>query len=302
MPLDLLVRAVALLPWAWLRRAGALIGALAGSILRIRRAQVEGALRRAGFPAAGSIAREMYASLGTAVMEFLWMVGRRGTPASLVTLTPRARAILQMHGVTTGGARGVVLATAHTGNWDLVACAAARQLPLALVTKRLRVRWLDRFWQRERAARGIRLLDGEGAFRGALHAIARGESVALMIDQVPERTSAVTRALFMGRMADCDQMPAMLAARAGVPLVLALGFRSPDGTHAVDIPLSIEPPERPSRAWLEDSTRRLNEALEAFVRERPAQWLWLHRRWKDGRALARARGSRDVRGLLSLSS
>jgi lauroyl/myristoyl acyltransferase len=34
----------------------------------------------------------------------------------------------------------VVLATAHTGNWDLLACAAAEQAPLTVVTKHLRRR------------------------------------------------------------------------------------------------------------------------------------------------------------------
>src|SRR6266487_4017948 len=75
MPLVLLARAVALLPWSSLRRAGALIGTLAGSVLRIRRAHVEAAVRRAGFGDVTAVARGMYVSLGTALLEFLWMVG-----------------------------------------------------------------------------------------------------------------------------------------------------------------------------------------------------------------------------------
>ena len=78
MPLILLARAVARLPWFSLRRAGALIGAVCGSILRIRRAQVESAVRRAGVGDVSKVVRGMYASLGTAALEFLWMVGRPG--------------------------------------------------------------------------------------------------------------------------------------------------------------------------------------------------------------------------------
>jgi Kdo2-lipid IVA lauroyltransferase/acyltransferase len=280
MPLVLLARAVALLPWSSLRWLGALIGAIAGSILRIRRAHVLAAAHRARLSDPPAVARGMYASLGTAVFEFLWLVGRRTAHRSLLIPSARASAVLHKYGGASRS-RGVVIATAHTGNWDLVACAAAAHLPLTVVTKRLSVGWLDRFWQRERAVRGIELLHGAGAFRGAALALSRGRSVAVLIDQAPDRSTAVATASFMGQRVFCDLMPALLAARTGAPLVLALGYRNADGAHAVDVPLTLEPPAKPSRAWVEEATRRLNDALEAFVRERPSQWLWLHRRWKS---------------------
>jgi KDO2-lipid IV(A) lauroyltransferase len=166
-----------------------------------------------------------------------------------------------------------------------------------VATKRLSVRWLDHFWQRERASRGIELLHGEGTLRRAMRALDCGRSVAMLFDQAPERGSAFVRARFMGEIANCDLAPAMLAARAKVPLVVALGHRNADGTHEVDVPLVLEPPPRASRAWMEEATRRLNEALETFVRERPAQWLWLHRRWKGA---ARRAARREVAGSLAV--
>jgi KDO2-lipid IV(A) lauroyltransferase len=175
----------------------------------------------------------------------------------------------------------MVIATAHTGNWDVVACAAAEhRVPLAVITKRLSVGWLDRFWQRERSARGVELLHGAGILARAARCLERGQSVAAIVDQAPERATSVTRASFLGAPVDCDRAPALLAARAGVPLALALGHRLPDGTHVVDVPVVIEPPPRPSSVWIDEVTRRLNDELEVFVRAHPSQWLWLHRRWK----------------------
>jgi KDO2-lipid IV(A) lauroyltransferase len=115
----------------------------------------------------------------------------------------------------------------------------------------------------------------------------------MLVDQAPEKGTAFVRASFMGVVASCDLVPAMLAARARVPLVLALGFRRADGTHEVDIPLVLDPPARPSRAWIEEATLRINEELEAFVRRQPSQWLWLHRRWK---AAPRRAARREVAG------
>jgi Kdo2-lipid IVA lauroyltransferase/acyltransferase len=288
--LALLSRAVGCLPWRWLRLPGALIGVLAGSLLRIRRRQVEEAMRRAGLEGVPATARQMYASLGTALFEFLWMVGRRASPVFAVRLTDRARiALARSHERPAGfpAGRGLIIATAHTGNWDLVACAAAQgHMPLTVITKRLRVRWLDRLWQSERASRGIELLDGEGVFGRAIDSIARGRAVAMMIDQAPERTSAVTEAPFLGEKARCDMMAALLAARTGVNLVLALACRHADGMYVVDVPLVLEPPARATRAWAEQATRALNAELERFVRANPPQWLWLHRRWKPLSATA----------------
>ena len=231
-------------------------------------------MRRAGLEGVPAAARRMYASLGTALFEFLWMAGRRASPVFAVRLTDRARAVLESR-------RGIVIATAHTGNWDLVACAAAQgHLPLTVVTKRLRVGWLDRLWQTERAARGIELLDGEDVFGRATRSIARGRGVAVLIDQAPERSSAVTEARFLGEKARCDMMAALLAARTGATLILALGRRQADGVHLVDVPLVLDPPARATRAWAEQATRAANAELERFVRGDPSQWLWLHRRWK----------------------
>ena len=252
-------------------------------------------MRRARLADVPARARAMYASLGTAVFEFLWIAGRRTVPAHAVGLSEGVRAVLCEHGRALEPGRmaraprppgaptqGLVIATAHTGNWDFVACALGRgQVHLSVVTKRLSLSWLDRFWQERRRSFGVELIYGEGAFASAVDAVGRGRAVGVMIDQVPERRSAVAYLDFLGASARCDTMPALLAARTGAPLLLALGRRTRDGRHAVDLRLRLDPPARPDRRWVEEATRALNAALEQFIREEPAQWLWLHRRWKD---------------------
>jgi len=262
-------------------------------------------MRRAHLVDVPALARAMYASLGTAVFEFLWIAGRRTVPGHAIALSDGVRAALREHGRLPapdrsaytprppgGPTRGLVIATAHTGNWDFVACALGReQIHLSVVTKRLSLSWLDRFWQDRRRSFGVELIHGEGAFARAIDAVDRGRAVGVMIDQVPERRSAVSYLDFLGAPARCDTMPALLAARTGAPLLLALGRRTREGRHAVDLRLRLDPPARPDRRWVEEATRALNAALEEFIREEPAQWLWLHRRWKDvpqGRREAKA--------------
>lgn len=273
------------LPWSWLGALGAAIGLLAGSVLRIRRRHVEASLRAAGVEPASPIARGVYVSLGVGLVELLWLAGR--APSAIddrFEMAPRAAAALR-DGAALG--RGVVVATAHTGNWDLAACAAARWIAanlggaaLTVVTKRLSWRALDRYWQRLRAERGVTLVDAEGAAGAVRDALRAGGVVALLVDQAPERASGVASIPFFGRAAKHDLAPAILAARAKAPVVALFGHRRQDGTHVLDLADAIPPEELRGASAPLRATARLSAALERFVRAHPAQWLWLHRRWK----------------------
>ena len=273
-------------PWALARPAGAALGWLVGGVGRLRRGEVEDRLRSAGFADPAGIARGMYASLGAALYELLWTAapGRR-LLTRRVRLTARAEAAL-----TAVATSGAIVATAHTGNWDLVACAVAERRPLWVVSKRLRVRWLDALWQGLRRRRGVRIVDATGAVAATREGLRQGALVAQIIDQVPERASGAMQAPFLGRDAWHDLTPALLAARLRAPLFVALGRRCEDGTHEVDVPLYMDAPDRADAAWAREVTVAMARVLEEHVRAWPSQWLWLHRRWKPRTRGAGARG------------
>ncbi len=282
--LQALARIVTHLPLSWLRYPGALLGWISGTVLGIRRAHVVASMQRAEIVDARATARTMYASLGTGILELLWLAGSRIRASSRVRLTDRAQALVDRY---RSAPRGLVVLTAHTGNWDWVACAAAEMLDgLAVVTKRLRVGWLDRFWQATRSARGIQLVGVEGALSAARHVLARGGAIAMMIDQAPERASSVCVAEFLGSPAVCDLAPMLVAMRAHATVALALSHRDSSGVHVIDVPIVLEPPPRASRRWAESACVEMQRALERWVREHPSQWLWMHRRWKGARDAA----------------
>ncbi|HVY48484.1 MAG TPA: hypothetical protein VHB21_21495 [Minicystis sp.] len=281
------VALVAALPYRALAPLGRFVGWLAGSVLRIRRAHVVAAMRRAEVADAQRTASRMYGSLGVGLMELLWLAGRPAEALDpLFSLDDEAAAALK--GALARG-RGVVVATAHTGNWDLAACAAARWLArerlapsLTVVTKRLSNHALDRAWQRLRAERGVTLVDAGGATRAVAASLASGGVVALLVDQAPD---AVTRhessARFLGAVARHHLAPAMLAARAAAPIVMLFGHRDGRGLHRLSLGGTVAAEAlhggRPAHVA---ATERIAAALDAFVRAHPEQWLWLHRRWK----------------------
>jgi KDO2-lipid IV(A) lauroyltransferase len=293
--------AVARLPFRWMRGLGAALGFFAGSLLRIRRRHVEAAMERAAVPRSAAAASGMYASLGAGLFELLWLAARPPEAlAAWFTMDPACGEAL-LRAAARG--RGVVVATAHTGNWDLSACAAAQWITrecggarLHVVTKRLSWRALDRYWQRLRAERGVVLADAQGAAAYVRDALSAGDFTAMLIDQVPERGSGVGVSPFLGAPALHDLGPALLAARCRAPLLLVLGHREANGHHRLELAATIEPEELRGRGAIERATETMATALEGFVREHPAQWLWLHRRWKnvDAATARRRNGPRET--------
>jgi KDO2-lipid IV(A) lauroyltransferase len=249
--------------------AGALVGWLAGTVLRIRRAHVEHAMKRAGVVDAADVARAMYRRLGVALVDLL-----------------RARRSVE---VDTGAldaalARGpVVIFASHCGNWELAAAGAARHLEargraLHVVAKPMHSAFFDRWLSRVRERLGIRVIPPRGALAATSDALARGDVVAMPIDQVPDREAHGLWLDFLGAPALVDRAPATVAYRARATVLVVAGGR------ALDVI-----PFAPGRAWIAATSRRATAALERHIRADPASWMWLHRRWKRPRLVASSR-------------
>ena len=220
----------------------------------------------------------MYEALGRSALEFLWLAERGAELSRHVAIE---RASVERWRAAIAGGRGVVIAASHTGNWDLAASAIAHEVELLVVTKHLSVASIDGFWQSTRARQGVTLTGAEGALARGREVLRRGGAVAMMIDQAPSSRRHAVAIDFLGRPALADRAPATLAAAAGSPLVVAAARRTKSGTHLLEVLRVIEPPPSSlARAWIGQATISAAQALEAFVRAHPDQWLWLHRRWK----------------------
>lgn len=225
-------------------------------------------------------AAPMYASLGTGVFELCLVALGRGP---LVPRRMRLAAVEQGIAQLRARGRGVVVATAHTGNWDLLACAAAERVPLSVVTKRLHIGFFDRIWQAARRRRNVKLVQAGNAAKPLLRALRENEVVAMLVDQAPERERATAIASFLGEDARIDLAPALIAERARAPIAVVFSHRTPDGSHVAELVRVIEPgTASPARVM-----GTITEDLATFVREHPEQWLWMHRRWKDASGVER---------------
>jgi KDO2-lipid IV(A) lauroyltransferase len=238
------------------RVLGAVLGFLAGSVLRIRRRHVDESMERIG---ARNAAPAMYCALGTSIFELLWL-------ASLPSA--RREAVIDRHvAVDPLPAGPAILAASHTGNWELAAAAVARARPVFVVAKPFSSSWFDSFVARLRARLGIQTIDPRGAASAVMRALRSGALVVMPIDQVPDRSKNAATAMFLGERAWVDRAPFVLARRAQAQVLVCAAHRDGRLHRARVLAATSDPAEATS-------------VLDRFVRAHPESWMWLHRRWR----------------------
>jgi KDO2-lipid IV(A) lauroyltransferase len=99
------------------------------------------------------------------------------------------------------------------------------------------------------------------------------------MDQSVIRTEGIV-VPFLGKDAYAMKTPAILARKTGRP-VLPVFIRRTGAGHLIEIgeeiPLAVS---GDSEAALVQDTVNLLRTVEDFIEKYPAEWLWIHRRWK----------------------
>lgn len=258
---------------------GDLLGAVAWPFVPARRRDtaVANAMASLGLDrsAALAVVRRSAVRFGRMFMEVLCLPGLTGDNIGrFVTL--RGRENLEAafaHG------RGIILVTAHSGNWELMGPALALYgFPIVGVVQKQTNAAMDRVINEFRRASGMHVTYKSGV-REMVSLLGQGKGIGLIMDQDAKEQGIFTE--FFGRVASAPQGPAVLARLKDVPLVPLFITANADGTHTLVIHPAL---------WVEKTadreadylaiTKRLNAILEDHIRAHPHEWFWLHNRWK----------------------
>ncbi|RJO74021.1 MAG: hypothetical protein C4523_01275 [Myxococcales bacterium] len=224
------------------------------------------------------LARGVYEHLGMNLVEFLRLDASR--PETLPPI--RIDGLERIRKAAEQG-RGVLALTAHFGNWDLLCCSQSLAgWRLAILSKTVKPAWLNNYWMTSRERFGLRILPGRGVKVDLLAHLAAGGVVGFVLDQ-HHRGPGAAAVEFFGKPAWTTTGLAALALDSGAPVVPVFIHREADGSHVLEVGESVETIGADSReATLAALTARYVTEVERAVRRHPEQWLWLHRRWKNG--------------------
>jgi KDO2-lipid IV(A) lauroyltransferase len=174
--------------------------------------------------------------------------------------------------------KGAVLATAHSGNWELLGAALAMYgFPLVAVVQKQTNADMDKFINENRTKAGMHVTYKTGV-RDMIRMLGEGQIIGLLMDQDAHDGVFVK---FFGRLASTPPGAAALARMKEAPIVPAFITENADGTHTGILHPPVWVQKTNSRE--EDiltTTEHLTSIIEQHIRKVPHEWFWLHNRWK----------------------
>jgi Kdo2-lipid IVA lauroyltransferase/acyltransferase len=176
--------------------------------------------------------------------------------------------------------RRMIIFSGHLANWEIGALAAVEYgVSVVQIYRAANNPLVDRMIQNFRGNPGAFLEKGADAARSAVKALKAGRHLTLLADQKLNEGIAVP---FFGREAMTAPLLAALALRFDCDLLPARVERLGGARFRLTVHPPLPLPHSGERAAdMAALTAAVNNILEAWIRERPAEWFWLHRRWRD---------------------
>jgi KDO2-lipid IV(A) lauroyltransferase len=268
------MRVLARVPLRVLHAIGALLGWLMYLVSPTYRRHLRGNLLQAGL-SDPALRRAVIASAGKMIAELpaVWMRPRE----EVIRLVKS----FDEHGlIAAARARGrrIVFLTPHQGCFEITAQAIAEHVPITVMYRPPKLRFVGPLTVEGRGKRNVRLARADlSGVRQMLAALKRGETVGILPDQVPGAGEGEW-ADFFGLPAYTMTLAMKFARRPDAVALLVFGERLPRGEGYA---IHMRPLPEPLPG--EGDARLLNRALEAQLRECPAQYLWGYNRYKRPR-------------------
>jgi KDO2-lipid IV(A) lauroyltransferase len=277
---DVVFGAVRLLP---LDRASALGGALARligprlGVTKRARLNLRAAMPELGAAETEAVIRAMWDNLGRVMFEYPHL-------RQIQCFGPQSRVeILGVEHIDRSLAAGrqIILVAGHLGNWEIAPLAAEQHgMAVAHVYRAANNPLVDRMIARMRPDLLTQFLPkGAVASRRAVGAVREGMHLGMLIDQKMNDGIPVP---FFGRDAMTAPALARLAMRYDLDIIPVRSERLDGARFRLTVHPKVEVPHSADRnADVAAVMAEVSALLESWIRDRPEQWLWLHRRWPE---------------------
>jgi KDO2-lipid IV(A) lauroyltransferase len=177
--------------------------------------------------------------------------------------------------------RPALIFAAHLANWELPALIAAKfDLDASVLYRRPNISAVsDAIIAIRKGSMGTLVPTDLDAPLRLARVLEAGGRVAMLVDQHYQNGVDVT---FFGRRCKANPFIARLARHVDCPIYGTRVVRLPDRHRfRVDLSPAIEPRrDGEGKFDVGGTMQAITSVIEAWVREHPEQWLWLHRRWR----------------------
>jgi len=180
--------------------------------------------------------------------------------------------------------RGVILVSAHFGNFPLLLMKLCVEgYTAGGIMRAMRDKLAESYFAKKRQRYGIKTIYSQPrkvCVEETIRSLRNNELIFIPLDQ--NFGTAGVFVDFFGTKAATATGPVIFAQRTKAALLPCFIVRQPDNTHKIifEPELELQQGKTPQET-IALTIQRLTDIIERYIREYPAEWGWIHRRWKS---------------------
>ena len=225
------------------------------------------------------IAKDCFVFMAKSAVELIFLMDRPHLIRRKVRLVGKE----YLEGALAKG-RGVILVSAHFGNFPLMlARLSIEGYKTAGIMRFMRDEQVEKILMRKRTRLGVKTIYSQPrkeCVEKSIRSLRNNEVLFIPLDQ--NFGSGGVFVNFFGRKAATATGPVVLARRTQAAIMPCFIVRQKDDTHKIifEPALNLEK-GKDDQETVAINIQRLTDIIELYIRRYPAEWGWIHRRWKS---------------------
>ncbi len=179
--------------------------------------------------------------------------------------------------------RGVIAVTAHFGNFPVMQFKLAQEgYQVNSIIRHMRDPLADKFFLQKRNDWGVKTIYKEprtACVNQSIKSLKNNEILFILLDQNFGTGGVFVN--FFNRKAATATGPVILAQRTNAVILPMFIVHDQTGKHVLLIDKEFELiNSADKKQTIQVNTQRLTDIIESYIRKYPAEWSWIHKRWK----------------------
>ena len=175
--------------------------------------------------------------------------------------------------------KNAIIISCHIGNWELGLRVLRETLntvskELNSIYRQLNNPYLNKLLAALRNRNGIKLIKKKDISKAIVNVLKNSENIAILADQKLRSGEAVQ---FFGQTVKMSTLPAKLALRYKIPIIMAVCVRGKDGKYVYKSHQPITVSDKDNEITI---MSKINSYFEDWIRKNPGQWFWFHKRFE----------------------
>ncbi|MDD5565296.1 MAG: lysophospholipid acyltransferase family protein [Candidatus Omnitrophica bacterium] len=225
------------------------------------------------------IARDCFIGMAKSGIELVYLPAK----PELVTSRVRLEGREHLEKALSKG-KGVILVSAHFGNFPLMLLRLSREgYKTGAIMRPMKDNRVERFFMRMRDAYKIKTIYSiprKTCVLNSLKSLRANELLFIPLDQNFGTGGVFVD--FFGRKAATAIGPIVLAQRTEAAVVPCFIVREQDDSHRIIFEPPLELAQKADdRETITLYIQKITDIIEFYIRQYPAAWGWIHRRWKS---------------------